>query len=229
MAIFNLNDKSGFGDDLTWSFYLNTNIDLNPPVISSINPTILGGNTSLLNPIDANFSEIMLSSSLKPGSNYNDGQCGCNPINNNAITGINTADCNDNQTCNTKGLCENLSGPQEFCASDLECSTNSCVNKKYVSLIDQSNPAVGWWVSKSNIDTDGDGGLDATTGSLQHTRFLESSNYGAEFGSGIKDSYQNCYQPSSSLTPACAGSPYCCNGRPLTENAWETSECFTGY
>lgn len=229
MTIFNLNDASGFGDSLVWSFYLNTNVDLNPPVISSIEPTVLGGNVSLLDPIDANFNEIMLSSTLKPGSNYNDGMCGCDPANNDAATGINEIDCNADQTCNVQGLCENISGSQEFCASDLECSSNLCVNKKYASLVDQSTPAVGWWVTKTNLDTNGDGLNDATAGNIRHTRFLESSNYGAEFGSGIKDSYQNCYQPSSSIEPSCSGSPYCCNGIGMTESQWEVSECFTGY
>ena len=54
-----------------------------------------------------------------------------------------------------------------------------------------------------------------TTVYIRHGRFYNFVSYTPEFTSGIKDKYQNCYQPSAG--PSCTpdpggGSPYCCNG-----------------
>lgn len=226
---YSLNDKAeNTGDDLIWQFYINKNINLAPPVLQAIGPQIAASNASVSDPVTGEFNELMQSSTLKPGSNYRDGQCFCN---------VNT-DCNtaNKETCDTtyhKCVSEN----QNYCEQDSECVTNICVNKKYISLIDQTASPAGWWVTKTGKDTPPkDGYYDLTQANLNHTRLTEVTNYGSEFGSGVKDIYQNCYLPSNGPgfppQPSCAASaakPYCCNGTALSKSGWEASTCFTGY
>ena len=145
-----------------------------------------------------------------------------------------------------------------------------CHNRKYVSLVDRSTFPIGWGVINEMLADPvlpNDGEADFNQVFLIHTRFAEVTTYGAEFGSGIKDSCQNCYLPSQgpdiggycnvtqtqscsqdsectspefcvlSCNPAtglgCCGAiptaPYCCDGIAIDQDAWEESDCFTGY
>ncbi|MDD2807819.1 MAG: Ig-like domain-containing protein [Patescibacteria group bacterium] len=227
---YSLNDQAdNTGDDLIWQFYVNKNINLAPPILQAIGPPIADTNTSLVDPITGEFNELMQSSTLKPGSNYRDGQCFCNV----------DSDCSstNSETCDTtyhKCVSEN----QKYCEQDKECATNICVNKKYLSLIDQTASPAGWWVTKIGLDTVSphDNYADQTQANLNHTKLIEVTNYGSEFGSGVKDIYQNCYLPSNGPgfppQPSCAATavkPYCCNGTALSKTSWEASDCFTGY
>lgn len=229
----NTTDPS-FGDDLVWEFYINKNIKLEPPFIKTVGPAIGDIGASLILPIESTFDGVMMSSSLKPGNNYADGQCGCSNNEQCDIAG--------GEICESAiGKCVNQTGPQIFCTQDSECSTDQpCINKKYISLVDKSTNPVGWWIGKENLDTviPLDGYADQTKALINHTRFNIKTNYGAEFGSGVKDVYQNCYLPSEG--PDASGvsgaqcevttaEPYCCNGTALDQAGWEVSSCFTGY
>ncbi len=230
-------EANNTGDDLIWEFYINKNLDLSPPLITEIGPTVGGSGASLTAPVEATFDEVMMSSSLKPGSNYRDGYCYCDATN---------SACPDGQTCDPDAKkCKSDSGEQEYCFEDKECPNNDaekkCLNKKYVNLVNPATFQVGWWVAKQNLDTlpPLDSYADQTQALIKHTKFAEVTQYGAEMGSGVKDNYQNCYLPSSgpqvevcnpnNPTDCCIGGPYCCNGISMNQAAWRTSSCFTGY
>ncbi len=104
------------------------------------------------------------------------------------------------------------------------------------SSIEQDLP---WWVGAQNIDTDNpaDNVPDQTTVLVFHDPFKESQgsgqvaqrfDYSTEFTGRIKDIYQNCFVPTSSISndpsgnaPDCAGSadrPACCNAFPQAAN-----------
>jgi len=72
-----------------------------------------------------------------------------------------------------------------------------------------------------------DGYTDQSIVQIKHTRFLEANQYGAEVASGLRDIYQNCFNPGQGPASAstcdpwtglncCGVSPgseaYCCNG-----------------
>jgi len=66
---------------------------------------------------------------------------------------------------------------------------------------------VFYWISKSDS-------LGKTAVYVEHENFVDNSNYVPEFNSGVKDIYQNCYQPSGgpTCTPNPPAQPYCCDG-----------------
>lgn len=72
---------------------------------------------------------------------------------------------------------------------------------------DPSDAEVFYWISKANA-------TGRTAVYIEHESFLEDSDYTPEFNSGIRDIYQNCYEPSAG--PACTPNPpaqsYCCDG-----------------
>ncbi|OGY45588.1 MAG: hypothetical protein A2731_03630 [Candidatus Buchananbacteria bacterium RIFCSPHIGHO2_01_FULL_39_8] len=229
---FNLNSANADtqGDDLIWSFYINKELDITPPNITTIGPAINQSAVSLTDPIAATFDELLMGATLKPGSGYRDGYCRCDPTSPNCPSGYT---CDD--VTSTIGKCKIDSGEQPFCAEDKECSSNSCWNRKYVSLVDRSTFPVGWWITHTNLDNNSDAYADYTVVSLRHTRFAEVTQYGAEFGSGIKDVYQNCYLPSegpNAGTGTCGtnpNEPYCCNGDAMGLTEWLGTSCNTGY
>ncbi|NUM25724.1 MAG: TrbC/VirB2 family protein [Candidatus Buchananbacteria bacterium] len=235
-AEYNLNDgvTANLGDDLVWYFYINKTLNLVPPKVSTMGPTINQSAISLTEAPNVTFDKLVSSSSLKPGNNYRDGFCYCQ----------NDSECNQTagETCDTmRNKCVNANDDaQTFCEQDNECETNRCDNKKYVTLIDRATPKVGWWTTKEDLDTGTprDGYGDQTRGSIRHTIFNEITNYGAEFGSGVKDIYQNCYFPGggpdvgplpNSDCPVTVNLPYCCNGVAYSQADWENTSCFTGY
>jgi hypothetical protein len=55
------------GDDFTWSFFISDVIDLTPPTISVVIPPSNGNAANLNTPLEIDFSELMLSSSLDTG------------------------------------------------------------------------------------------------------------------------------------------------------------------
>ena len=187
------------GDDLIWSFFINKDLDLSPSNVIEIGPPIGADGISLTAPIEATFDEVMLSSSLKPGSNYRDGYCYCD-----ASSDVNNK-CSDTQSCDDLlNRCKSTTDSPQYCLEDSDCPDNDdstpekrCINKKYVTLIDQATFAVGWWITKNNLDLPPrDTYADQTMVLINHTNFAQVTNYGAELGSGIKDAYQNCYLPS---------------------------------
>lgn len=67
------NTDAGPGDNYSWSFWVNSKVDLTPPVIEEIFPSI-NGIISLTDPIEIKFSKLIMSSTLKPDSGYADGK-----------------------------------------------------------------------------------------------------------------------------------------------------------
>ena len=116
-------------------------------------------------------------------------------------------------------------------------SSASNVTGAAATLIDLSTRQVGWWVTKDGLDTvvPLDGYPDQDRANIKHTTFPIVTNYGAEFGSGIQDVYQNCYIPSEG--PDGFGGncnttdlePYCCSGVAMDQTTWQASACFTGF
>tara|TARA_Y100000310_G_scaffold345561_1_gene466658 strand:- start:116 stop:3184 length:3069 start_codon:yes stop_codon:yes gene_type:complete len=190
-----LNDEPaivGFGDDLVWQFYVNRTVDLSQPNIIGIGPIVTGLGTNLILPVESTFDEVMFSSTLKSGSNYRDGLCGCSI----------SEDCGGEDEVCEQNRCVNKISEQLFCLEDSECGDFVCHNKEYITLLDESIFNTAWWVSKENIDTSipEDGYADQTMALINHTRFAEVTNYGTEIGSGVKDNYQNCFLPSEGPT-----------------------------
>lgn len=234
---YNLNlPDPALGDDMIWTFYVNKNIDLSPPVIESISPDINSSGVSVTDPISSTFAELIMSKSLKSGTGYQDGLCG---------------GCADSTQCGTDEVCDpstakcvNTEGEQLFCAQNSECNLGlTCFNKKYVTLIDLSTRKVGWWITKDGLDTlpPPDGYPDQDRANINHTTFPIVTNYGAEFGSGIQDVYQNCYIPSEGpgfetdpdggpdICLTTDTEPYCCSGVAIDQATWIASTCFTGF
>lgn len=235
-SAYNLNlQSSETGDDSMYYFYINKSIKHTAPKITAIVPAVGGNSTSLVEPIASTYDSVMMSSSLKPGNNYNDGMCSC----------VQDSDCDveGGERCDTdRGRCVNTDiSAQQYCSEDSSCSEdNFCINKKYVSLVDTSSRPVGWWIEKNNLPFDDY--PQQTRSELIHTRFYEITRYGSEIGSGVKDIYQNCFLPSKgpvsnecnpltdeNCCPVTKAQPYCCDGQALNKSGWEASSCFTGY
>jgi len=216
---YNLNqgDPLTQGDDLIWSFYVNKSIDLTAPVLTGVGPIINDAGVSLTSAPQADFNKIMMSSTLKPDSGYKDGSCRCSI----------SSDCATDMICENN-KCKSTSQTEEYCWKDLDCNPYDggkeplCINRRYVSLLDRSTSPVAWWISSQNLDIDQDTWADITRGLIQHTKFLELNKYGADFGSGIKNVYQNCYLPSEgpgTISGHCS----------LTDNNCQIdSDCLTG-
>ena len=93
-------------------------------------------------------------------------------------------------------------------AVDLSAPLEAEFNKIIMAGSLNSSSAVlsgggNYWLKKAN-------GPDSTTAYLFHDQFAEKTAYQAEFNSGIKDIYQNCFSPCSGL--GVSGAPSCCNG-----------------
>ncbi|MFA5021705.1 MAG: hypothetical protein WC508_01300 [Patescibacteria group bacterium] len=184
----NLPDSQG--DDLIWYFFINKGLKLTPANLVSVGPNIAANGVSLTLPVEAAFDQVMMSSTLKSGSNYRDGYCYCDPS-------TESKDCNTKQgeTCQDN-KCKNET-TQTFCEQNSDCGSKRCLNKRYVTLVNPSTFQVGWWVGKRDIDLPPlDTYADRTQTLLFHTKLAEVTDYGTEIGSGIQDVYQNCYLPS---------------------------------
>lgn len=90
------------------------------------------------------------------------------------------------------------------------------VRHKLINLSTYSNKAIGYWISKNDIDENPrDGYSEKTEIFINHSEFSDLSSYWAQIGSGVRDIFQNCFKPSKG--PACLGSvndsnPSCCYG-----------------
>ncbi|MBN1778790.1 MAG: Ig-like domain-containing protein [Candidatus Buchananbacteria bacterium] len=200
---YNLNSKDAKtqGDDLIWSFYINKQVKLAPPQISQIGPNVGADKVSLSLPVSMSFDGLMFGATIKPGTGYPDGFCGCRVDDQG-----NSNDCAADEFCDVSqaaildgfGKCVNRDvSKQQYCSQDKECGTNLCINKKYLTLVDLSTKPIGFWVTEQGVDVlPQDGYADFNIGQIQHAPFSPLSNYGAEVGSGVKDIYQNCYLPS---------------------------------
>jgi hypothetical protein len=72
-----------------------------------------------------------------------------------------------------------------------------------------------WWSTGVTALTDGNVPVEKTTdvamkteGALLHRQFASSTSYDPAIFSGVRNAYQNCFNPASSVS--CTGSPHCC-------------------
>ncbi|OGF26243.1 hypothetical protein A2227_03080 [Candidatus Falkowbacteria bacterium RIFOXYA2_FULL_47_19] len=89
---------------------------------------------------------------------------------------------------------------------------NDTVIHRAINLWSLANRPVGYWVVKNDLDDNNDGIPDRTQAEIRHAPLGEFLRYRSQAGSGIKDIYQNCFNPSVSAT--CAGTPSCCSEVP---------------
>ncbi|NCD01041.1 hypothetical protein EOL94_03040 [bacterium] len=94
-------------------------------------------------------------------------------------------------------------------------SGNDEFEHNLINLWGVNNYPLGYWINSNDSDSNDDGIVDKTIVNINHSLFSDSMAHYSEVGSGVKDIYQNCYKPSSSLS--CEANdmyPSCCNGVP---------------
>ncbi|RJQ30410.1 hypothetical protein C4572_04240 [Candidatus Parcubacteria bacterium] len=184
---YNLNtaDASLQGDSFTWGFFINDRIDLLAPQISDVRPDPNATQVGTTMNLEAEFSKILMYSTLKPDNSYKDGYCFCS----------NDGQCGTNNSCGGNDYCQDSSDQPILCRQNSDCLSNFCQNKEYMTLINNPTRPSGYWISGYNQDTDSDGLDNTTVAVVNHTPFMGFYSYGARAGSGIKDIYQNCYLP----------------------------------
>ncbi|MEI6378886.1 MAG: Ig-like domain-containing protein [Candidatus Falkowbacteria bacterium] len=132
----------------------------------------------------------------------------------------------------TKGVSLNLPVTLEFSklmsastltsGSRIVTTDSKEVRHQLINLRSLDNNAVGYWVEKSEIDTDtpADGRPNHTIALIEHPPFADSIIYRAQAGSGIKDIYQNCFKPCAGTgCQPVADNSSCCKGLPGKTNA----------
>ncbi|MFH0856718.1 MAG: hypothetical protein V1860_02365 [bacterium] len=74
-----------------------------------------------------------------------------------------------------------------------------------IILKSNSSSGIGYWAEKEDIDAaPRDGYADETEVIIKHDKFEKENSYSGDIGSGVKDIYQNCYNPS---VGPCAANP----------------------
>lgn len=74
-----------------------------------------------------------------------------------------------------------------------------------IMLQANSSSQIGYWIEKENLDAvPRDGYYDRTAVIIKHDKFEPENSYSGDIGSGVKDIYQNCYNPS---VGPCAADP----------------------
>jgi len=237
-GVFDANhrDTSPAGDSFQWSFYTNDRVDLIPPTVTSYGPLAgqeaVDPSTSIL----ANFDKLMSSSSVKPDSNYGDGYCSCQT----------DSDCNANETCSgIKKYCiDNTKRERVACYTYLpttcklqptvagkEKIEDVCVQQEHVT-VDQSSitpPTMTTWYSPGTANNlnDETPELSYSTVNTSHGQFMEERNYGLNYGSGLKDLFQNCYIPNAA--PGCVRVPVAGKPGEYTSGNWPVSPSGNNY
>ena len=98
------------------------------------------------------------------------------------------------------------SGSIDIIDKDGQTSTHRCVklNPKMVDISgaeEASASFVSYWVEKKDADNEPDGYPDNTEVIIKHGDFDLESSYEGDIGSGVKDIFQNCYNPSKGPCP----------------------------
>jgi len=190
------------GDDALWSFNTNDKIDLEPPEIDRaiLYAPIPNEIVEPRSDFQMTFTKLMMATTIKPGKGYGDGYCKCTK----------DSDC-DNGCDFSKGYCKNSQGTRFVCnsASQTVCpQSKPCIEKDHITLV-QPDPSVltplgypggGWayWLDSFNLP---DNDPNKSTAVVSHDLLGEYLPFSLKAGSGLKDLFQNCYQP-------CAG-PRC--------------------
>ena len=90
---------------------------------------------------------------------------------------------------------------------------------KSINLSSLASSPLGYWITSENKDSNPvDGAPDLTVVKIEHSPFLQSMDYKAQIGSGVKDIYQNCFKPSADKTCGVSPeNPSCCFGVPTSK------------
>lgn len=191
------------GDNFQWGFFTNNKIDLVPPTVVSYSPVAKSVGVQPTQQLTATFDKYLSASTIRPDAGYGDGYCGC----------TNDSQCNDNETCNeVKGMCEvTATGERSVCykhTGGAECKPvvagndedeELCIEHEHVALLQPENlESVGYWMMTRN---DPNQLISQSTTIMDHVEFIKNEQYGAYYGSGIRDLFQNCYIPNAA--PGC--------------------------
>ena len=117
--------------------------------------------------------------------------------------------------------------PDDFYVTDGEGQ----IHKEYFVFAKFTGRPLGYWVKKEDRDAAGsDGYNDQTEAIVAHTPFAETSAYGFVSGSGLKDIYQNCYNPAadqaqggSACDAGLEAGDSCCKGVKLENGDTDTN------
>lgn len=205
-SAYDLNDNTGTGDNVSWSFYTNDNIELEPPELVSYFPSSGEIGVDPSRRFEASFDRRVLSSTVRSGW---EGYCGC----------LTDSQCGnlDCRVINGEGYCVEDDGRRYVCTN--ECGGQCTREKEYINLLqpppDQmpaQYPAGGWayWLKAA---------FDGRTALLYHGLLGENITFGMHVGNGVQDLLQNCYQP-------CAGPE--CSKVEVGDNVWEPEEFSPG-
>jgi len=90
------------------------------------------------------------------------------------------------------------------------------ITHKLINLWSFTGSPIGYWITSQDMAGDGNPADlsvpddDYTQAEIRHSMFSDATSYRVQVGSGVRDIYQNCFQPSSG--PGCTGGLSCCNG-----------------
>lgn len=223
------------GDNYQWGFYTNNTIDLVPPTVVNYSPVAKAVGVQPTQQLTATFDKYLSSSSVKPDAGYGDGYCGCgaNTLGyNKASYDLNhNYQCNTGETCNAvKGYCISSALDRIVChkhTDGAECKPlppvapattapadqdeTLCIEHEHVTLLQPANvESVGYYLMSQN---DPNPLVTQSTSIMDHVAFVKNVQYGAYYGSGIRDLFQNCYIPN-----AAPGCPRVGGGQCATDN-----------
>jgi hypothetical protein len=94
-------------------------------------------------------------------------------------------------------------------------SIDRTVRYLVLETLGNANP-VGYWISKAELDNDGNGWPDYTKAYINHNDFDREVRYAPMVGSGLESITQNCFLPS--VGPAGAGETDCVGGSNCSAN-----------
>lgn len=99
-------------------------------------------------------------------------------------------------------------------------------------LVPGTNPPANFTVTSGALASVAGGKLDETKAVIQHDLFaVNSTKYGADMTSGLRDLQQNCFYPGGAAGGGTGSDctdpskPYCCNGKPYATAAEAASGC----
>lgn len=195
-----LDEELNYNDNLYWQFVTSSEIDLVPPQVVDISPLHAQTGFDPDKDIALTFDKLMMSSSLKPDSNYGKGYCSCD----NGSGQPDNGKCAGGTTCdpfylycvseedNEKWICMEKD-PMFACKEGTQCvqPDHLRLDQDYDKLVVRGEVPRAYWISKENISE------NQTVAYIEHATLVEEFDYGVKTGSGLLDIMQNCYLPSA--------------------------------
>ncbi len=213
----NIPDPDDQGDDSQWSFYTSDKIQLSPPEIERYYPEAGGTDIRPRVNFEIAFDRLIMASTIKPDSGYGDGYCPC----------TSDDECPGTSCDSASGYCLNDQGERLVCTPNVACPAGqTCVETEYITLIQPSSeilesanyPGGGWayWLESVNKFLNRPEGQ--TIAIMGHAVLGENLDFSLRVGSGVKDIFQNCYQPCAG--PGCVKEETDTPGVYLEDDPW---------